>query len=342
MNPQVEAEGMSNKDIDDKHEDMLSELFEHASPRPQPSSDARARTFAALHGEWQALSARRRNRQRIMQWSVAATVMIAAVLGFRSMDSGAPTTTIPVAQINRISGDEVFINDRRIDSAAQAAATIRVLPGDTLRAGPDSLVALGWSGGGSLRVAPNTTIRFQSSEAIRLRAGSLYFDSRPFGQAARPDLTFTVDTRFGRISHIGTQFMLRQDATQLSVSVREGEVQLAGPNVDVAVRSGDEKILHANGDFDQRAIDADDPRWRWASDIAPEVEFSRLKIDDILQWAGRETGRTVIYRTSAVRAVAERESAFGLDGQSPEHALQLIPGMTGLSATTGNGRIVVE
>ena len=61
---------------------------------------------------------------------------------------------------------------------------------------------------------------------------------------------------------------------RLAVSVREGSVQLEGPNVSVTVRKGEIKTLRSNGEFSQGSVGAFDEQWSWATEIAPVVQLS--------------------------------------------------------------------
>jgi len=332
---------MKDNDKNDAHEEMLHELFQHALPRPQPAEEAREAAYSTLHDEWLELTARRRRHRRLVTWGLAASVAIAALLGFRTLDTGDTLSFEPVAIVARVSGGNVVANNSVIDSPANSSAAVSLFPGDSLKTGSESFVAISWGAGGSLRLDQNSEIEFLSDDVVRLAAGSVYFDSRQFGQTSNPDLRFSVDTPYGRVTHVGTQFMLHMEPDQLSVAVREGEVTVDGTRFNVAVHSGDEKILFSNGRFDQKSINASDPRWTWVADIAPEVQLDGRTVREILDWIGRESGRSVLYSAEA-KQHAETIKLIGIGRLDPQQALRTIPVMTDLRTTLRDDRIIVE
>jgi len=129
---------------------------------------------------------------------------------------------------------------------------------------------------------------------------------------------------------------------QLSISVREGEVTVDGTRFNVAVHSGHEKILFSNGRFDQKRIDASDQRWGWVADIAPEVQLNGRNVREILDWIGRESGRSILYRSAEAKQHAKSIELIGIGSLNPQQALSTIPVMTDLRTTLRDDRIIVE
>ena len=332
---------MTDNDKTDAHEELLSGIFEHASPRPQPSNAARDATYAALHDEWQGMTTRRRRKRRVVSWSIAATVAIAAFLGFRALDVADAPDMEPVAAVVRVSGSSVAANNQSIDASTQIGSPLSLAPGDSLVTGDNSRVAMSWSVGGSLRMDQNSHIEIVSSEIVRLVEGAVYFDSRQFGEAVNPDLKLSIETPYGRVSHFGTQFLLQMQSGSLAISVREGEVQVVGPKIDVAVHSGQEGILSADRDFDNGQVSATHERWIWATEIAPEVQLDGRTVHEILAWVGRESGRSVSYRGNAEKS-AKGEVIHGVGSQSPAKTMSLFTVISDLTASVESNVIIIE
>lgn len=327
---------MTENQHNDVQEKLLSELFENASPRPQPPEGVREEAFGALHGEWQALVQQRKRRARVSQFAAAAAVLVAAFLALRAFDEPAVSTLEPVASVQRVVGDTVTLNGGSIVESAVLA------PGDALLTGAASMIALNWHGGASLRIAESSEITIVSDGAVRLVSGALYFDSQQFGQVHDPELQFMVETALGRVSHVGTQFMLRVQPDDIDVSVREGEIKINAAKVDVAVRTGERRILHRDGQYEQLPIAPGDPLWDWVAESAPAVQLNGRSAFETLEWIGRELGRPVIYRSAASREVANNEALIGMDRLTPQRALNTLPAITALKVTSSDSRIVVE
>ena len=333
---------MKHNDSTDANDEMLSEIFEHASPRPQPSSEIQERAYATLRDEWLEISSKRRTQRRIMAWSLAATVLIAAVLGFRNIS---PVDTPPhavVAELVRVSGNSVVANKQPITASTQLGAAMSLSPGDTIETGARSLVAMSWNVGGSLRLDQNTHIEIVSGEAVRLIKGAVYFDSRQFGQPVNPQLEFAIETPYGRVTHVGTQFLLQMDSNRLAVSVREGEVRIDGPNVEnVAVYSGSAMTFTSGGDWWREPVAAHDDRWDWAAEAAPTLQLKGRTHKEFFDWIGRETGREISYRSDFAKQNADAE-LVGIDSLGPTQALRQIPLLTGLRFEIADNVIIVE
>lgn len=315
-------------------DELLEEIFRHASPRPRPRQEARERAYASLHATWREQTGRRRARHRAIGWIAAGLVVLAGASLILTSGTSPPAPL--QADILRASGDLV-INGEHL---AQPALPRTLEAGDRLETPDGAQVAIAF-GGGSLRLDGNTQVHFPGSQDIALARGTLYFDSRPFGGPKRKPGSVVVTTAFGRITHAGTQFLAAVDDDGLAVSVREGRVGIAGDATDIPVRRGESVRFTTASGWRREAVSSYDDRWQWVADIAPEVALDGRTTREILDWVARETGRRVRYASGEARAIADSE-ARGLGALAPVPALRTIPVMTSLEVSLDSGAIVVD
>jgi ferric-dicitrate binding protein FerR (iron transport regulator) len=329
--------------IPEAADDELTQLFDHASPRPRPGDAAQASAFEALHGEWRQVTKRRR-RHNVARFCIAATLLAAVALGVFFNREGAQTNT-PVAEIARMDGADVTWRDENSRGQTIDAATRSFFVGQRLSTGAESRVALAWHGGGSLRVDENTRIEFVSARSIRLLAGQLYFDSlathsEPTGDSTRTGLS--IQTPAGEVLHVGTQFMMRVAGEEVVLSVREGQVKVAGDGFELVVSSGEQLDIDVDGPQARRSIEGYGELWSWAEDIAPQQSLDGRTALELLDWVARETGRRLVYASPSGETLARETIIRGLDDRSPGDALQIMPYFTDFTYEIRDDTIVIS
>lgn len=318
---------------------VLEEFFQHATPRPRPSNQARERAFAELQGEWQQLTGARR-RRRYAGFAVAASAVLAVVAGSLWWNSN--EIVVPAdfsAGISRGVGDGIVVNGAAVSRAS--LHELRLGNGDHLRTDSESRVALDWPGGGSLRVDAATQLRIEPGNSIALQAGTVYFDSTPFASNQAAPSSLVIQTALGTISHVGTQFQARTDGANLTVAVREGIARINGDRIDVSVAAGEMISLDENGRFEREKLEGFADNWQWAADIAPELSLNGRTTHEVLTWISRETGRELRYRSAEARRLASSEPR-GIADLPPLPVLRTIPVMTSLAIDVDGPRIFVD
>lgn len=318
---------------------VLEEIFQHATPRPRPSAEARERAFAELHGEWRQVTASRQ-RRRYVGMAVAASAMLAVIAGSLWWNSDSPTVATDfLASVVRSTGNGVVVNGRPSSSTSLRDLGLGV--GDHLGTDSESRVALNWPGGGSLRIDAATQLRIEADNSIALQSGSVYFDSTPFASNQPEPSALLIKTSLGMISHVGTQFQARIDGGDLAVSVREGLARVNGDRIDVSVAAGELITLDADGRFERHERTGFDDSWQWAADIAPELSLNGRTTHEVLAWIARETGRELRYRSAEARRIASSEPR-GIGDLPPLPVLRTIPVMTSLDVTVEGPRIFID
>jgi ferric-dicitrate binding protein FerR (iron transport regulator) len=324
----------------DQERDELVVLFDRVAARERPSAATEAAAFAALHSEWRSRTVARRRGRRLASFAAAAAASLAAAaIGYLWLTRPALTVPATLATIEQVEGDDVTWRDDR--SQAQALGARRVIEeGQRLATGDASKVALRWHDGGSLRIDAGSRVEFVSDSAVRLTEGQLYFDSVD-ASSDRPS-TLAVQTPAGEVVHIGTQFMIRVASEEVVLSVREGQVKVTGDGFELVVAANEELDLRPDGRRTMAAIDGYGPRWEWAAGIAPPLELDGRSEFDVVAWAARETGRRVVYQTSAAESRARGNDLRGIDRRSPAGILMLLPYLTELAYEIRDEAIVVS
>ena len=282
--------------------DAVAKLLRAAGRRPEPPAAAYEETLGIATDAWRRKLGAGRRRRRAALAAVAAVVVagVAVVL----------TTSAPPAA--------VFAPDRivgRVEWSAADADWVAVgvdapasLPaGSLLRTRADAYAGLRLAGGGSLRVAPDSSVRLAASGEIELVGGRLYVDSGPGdeGQA------LVIVTPAGRAVEIGTQFEVSYRDDRYRLRVREGRVRLERPGGDIENRAGEELTIGADGSVGRARVDATAADWRWTLAVAPMPAIDGRPVTVLLEWVSRETGRGLRYATPALREQALKTILHG-------------------------------
>ncbi|NNF49573.1 MAG: hypothetical protein HKN65_06925, partial [Woeseiaceae bacterium] len=154
--------------------DRTEDLLRQASPRPVPAPADIAAARAAVHEEWQAVTGRRRTQRVVLQFALAASLVLAAFVG-SSLVRTPPPMPIQVAEVVMDFGP-VYLSGDDAQLRATSGQTA-LMAGQTVVTGDDAGLALDWGVGGSLRVDENTRLTLTGPDRVALAGGRVYFDS---------------------------------------------------------------------------------------------------------------------------------------------------------------------
>lgn len=322
----------------------LKQLFSHALPRETPDAAAEAAARSAVHDEWQILVGQRHRRRQVARWAIAASVVIAlfsVFSAFRTID----VNEVRVAEIRKSFGSVYILGEQSVLTRTGDLMSIR--QGQTIVTDKNAGLALAWINGGSVRVAEESEVEFRSDDSIFLHAGQVYFDSTPSLLLAGGDaigaVNFVIETDYGVISHVGTQFMAAIEQNKLTVTVREGRVAVEGLYYDAAVGSREQVIF--DGQRHPRTtknISGHGEDWAWIARTSPPVDVDGKSIDQFLVWVSRELGLDVEYATDAAAQIAREEKLLGRVDREPGTALRLRMATTALHHCVDGGVIYVS
>lgn len=323
-------------------DDAVEALLGKAAPRPVPPDAETAAVREAVRAEWQEVTGQRRSRVRITQWAMAASVLVAVFVTLNLLRTGGIEPQ-QVATIDKQMGTVRVLDDASRSSPVSNDAA--VVAGQIITTQADSGLGLAWSGGGSLRIDANSRVEFVSTDAVYLHDGRLYFDSAPALSASSisgSDVRFTVHSRFGEVAHVGTQYMAQTDGVGLTVSVREGEVEVR-PERGAATRAGRNQQMAISGSG-VRSIVNIQPHgglWQWVERTSPATDLDGRSIDEFLGWVSHETGLAIRYEDSAARSSADQLLRGKLE-TGPREALDVWMLGTDLDWRIDNGVIYVS
>lgn len=330
----------SNETQQDTVDSEIDGVLSGAAPRPAPHSGRKEEIYGELRGEWLAnVSAEQRSRRYVILGvaaSIIATVALTLQMNLGSVDSLSP----PDAVLVRSMGSGTTVNGRPIDERTPINAPLQFVQGDELATGPDAAVAIVWNTVGSLRVSSASTVVFASNERLELVEGDIYFDSKPHDLSASSSIV--VDTPYGRIHHVGTQFVASVASNGVNISVREGEVTYGDGADRVLVSAGQSAFIDESLTATFAPITATDETWSWASRIAPHLNVDGRTTREIIEWLSRETGRVVEYESAAAEEYAGRDTIRGIGQVGPVRAMSIVPFASDLRFKIDQDSITVE
>jgi ferric-dicitrate binding protein FerR (iron transport regulator) len=270
----------------------------------------------AVAAEWRAVVADRQPRRRIVPWLAAASLAAVAV-----------TATIVVTRVGRVSDVATVA---RLEGTAEvrhgsqggwqpltAGAALR--DDDAVRTRRSSRVALRRADGLEIRLDGDATLAFDDAARAELSQGSVYVDAGRGGSAER---AFTLETGFGSVHHVGTQYAATVATDALTVAVREGAVAIESGSQPVIAQAGEQLAVARDGSIERRPVARFGETWRWAEAVSPGFAIEGRSLDEFLGWAARETGRQLVYGSPGTAREAEATRLKGsISGMSPDAAL---------------------
>jgi hypothetical protein len=293
------------------NKDPLAELLQQAGTRPAIDPLRQQRVERVVRQAWQA--GLRRQRQK--RWALA----LAACLALLAIGS-----TLHLLPIGTAGGDVavvVHVQGRAHLVQPQGRRPLGVgdrLPADAVVETADrgSLV-LSVERLASLRVAPASRLTLIDSRHFALHLGALYLDSD--GRAGGVEVATPLLTA----SDVGTRFMVHHASGGSEVSVRDGEVRVAGAAL-ARLAAGERLRLGADGQGQRSAIAAHAVDWDWARAAAVPFAASGRPLADLLAWYAHEAG--LILQLSGGAELDRRLAAplqGDMDGLSADELLEI-------------------
>ena len=337
---------MTSDNNNPKREDdekTLGSLLRLAGERPEIPLSIESRVYHRVQREWQAstqepnadkvYSKVRRSWKlaRLHRWLVPTGVAASAILAVVILSQPDPMPPVAVATIA-----DVIAPATATQRFAQGSA---VFEGDIVETGAGAGLSLFLARNATMRIDENTRVRVESADHFALLSGRIYVDS---GQFIYRDSGLVIDTPFGVVRDIGTQFAISAENAALEVAVREGQVELAYESKSVTARMG-ERLTRVHGQSASISeLDTHDPYWYWIVDLTPEFDMTNKSLLDVLKWAARETGRQLQFETDESRMFAMRTDVRGsISGLTPDEALEAILSVTTLEYRIETDRVVL-
>lgn len=325
-----------NRRSSDADETDIAHLLAKVGPRSEPPSRTAAEVRTAVEAAWRQAVDTREQRRRYTGWAVAAGVAVAAVSAWLARPLYVPEPAT-VATLARVVGD-VQVEAGQGGWTALAAGS-GVKAGAVVRTGADGRAALELPNGVSLRLDTDTHLAFNDAQEAALSQGAVYVDSG--AEAAAGGGRFVVDTPAGDVRHLGTQYEARLTGKVLHVGIREGRIEVSGARASVIGNAG-EVLSIDDGRVTRSALPPNSPAWNWVADVTPPFSIEGRTVDEFLTWAGRETGRKVLYASPEVERTAKSVTLSGtVEGLHPRQAVAAVLATTSLTTTVGDESIEV-
>jgi ferric-dicitrate binding protein FerR (iron transport regulator) len=323
--------------IDDEIDGLLREV----GPRPEPSPEMQQSIRAAVHAEWQSMVTQRSRRKQRLTWGIAAS--IAVVFGGSLLlrySTVAPFDLTPLASIVKVQSATSI---GKVQVSTSGATWRDAIAGELLKAGTevrtDSItrVALDFGNGQSVRVDVGSQLKILAANQTNLMRGGLYVDA-----SNRDAAPLIVQTAFGAVKHLGTQYQVRLASDRMTITVREGRVAVAGKYGNTQIAANESAIYNDQGEIGRTSVTSRDIEWQWAAQTAPSFALDNRTLASFLNWVARETGRSVTYATPAARLQAEQLILRGsIDNLSPDQALRAVMATTQFVYTDTAGIIQI-
>jgi ferric-dicitrate binding protein FerR (iron transport regulator) len=318
--------------------DTVEKLLKYGGCREQVDKERSDRVEQTTFEHWQrTIEARRfqeRRRRRSVigtRFALAASVILAVVL-LPKVFAPTPFAASVVATVG------VVESGARGEPMTTTVADARINAGGFLETGVDAGASLSLARGHSLRVGELSRVRIEP-DAVILDRGRIYIDSGLTGNS-KP---ITVESVYGIVRELGTQYQVRLLQNGLEVGVREGQVNLELDNAVVTAAAG-EILQLADGDNVIRGdISSHGAYWSWATQLAPAIAIDGLTVDEFLEWLSRENGWQFSYATASLQNDARMIRINGsIDGLESEDALASVLASVGWLYNLTDGIVVIS
>lgn len=344
------SEITGHQDSSERDDETMSRLLRLAGEREDIPPAVESRVYDKVLQEWQGSTAvpagdkvytrvekewdraaKRRNRRR---WYVPVALAASALLAFfllRQVDEPVSVPPVLAGTVVKITGG---------NSSGLPSPGSKVLAGDTLQTGPGEGLSLRLANNESLRLGSNTRLVVNDDAHLQLQGGRIYADS---GEYIYRDGALTIETGFGVVRDIGTQFAVVQEDGRLEVAVREGRVDVTAMAETYVAVAGERMSLETGAEPLLQPLSSSDAYWDWTTELAPSYDIENKSLHDFLRWAARETGSELVFADEDLRLAAMREDLHGsIADFSPEDALASVLPTTRFNYRLEDGRILID
>jgi ferric-dicitrate binding protein FerR (iron transport regulator) len=237
---------------------------------------------------------------------------------------GQPDVLMAVGTVEKHQGQVTFLPEQERVNLDPENFVFAVYPQQTVVTGKGSGLSIKWGDQSILRVDQNTRLNLLSRNAIELLAGQVYVDTPPGLPAASQPDTLHIVTQWGTVRHNGTQFMVSADDAALEVRVREGTVTIESDNELIISGLGEHTVLDSSGKVQSDIIATYGGDWLWTEKLTSGFVLEGSSVMDFLEWVHRETGKQLVFDSSAARNAASNTTMHGSVDLEPMLSLDLV------------------
>ena len=232
------------------NDEDIQRVLKAAGMRERAPADVEREMREHLRQEWREIVAERRSlRLRWSGFAIAAGILVAA-FGFwlAGLQPGAPVG--PVATV-AVALNDVRVKSGWLQSWQPAVAGQTLAAGESLKTGAHARAAISMPGIASARLDHDTLIRLASPDLLIIERGALYVDA---GVELPGDSQLAVETPSGVVRHVGTQYEVRLEGSDVRLRVREGRIEWRSNSGNFERgQAGEQLVIAADGAVRRRA-----------------------------------------------------------------------------------------
>jgi len=334
-----------------RDEEAMARLLQAAGPRAEIPEGAEARVYTQVLKEWQTSTAepdgarvydivqaswkRDAARAAIKRWVLPVALAASAALLAVLVSQPEPALPVAVGTVAKVVSPATGDGALALGDPIYEGMTIETSQGQ----GMSFLLARNES----LRLAENSSLRIDASDQFTLLRGRVYADT---GEFVYRDGGLRIDTEFGAVTDIGTQFAVSIDDNLLDVAVREGRVDIRSDehaHAHHVAMSGERVRLRPQGEVAVDTLALTDDYWNWTTDLAPTFDIEGRSLMDFLKWAARESGRILFFEDAELRMAAMRTDLHGsISDFGPLEAIESVLPTTRFRYRLESDRIVIK
>ena len=310
--------------------DEVGGVLRTAGRRLAPPATVSAAVYRQTRSAWRAGVQRRRWARR--GYALAAGLALLAILVRGAM------LQVPRIAIGVVDGDAYTLTARSYWHALASARNGYLFKGDSLQTASAAVLVRRFNGA-ELRLDRDSGLTLASPEKVQLLQGRLFVRSYGEGSAA----SLRVQTEFGDVEHIGTEFLVSKDNIALRVAVRTGRVALQSASHEpMELRAGQAADVDSSGHVARRELAAFDGAWDWVDALADPLVIDGHSLYEVVSEIARRAGLTIRFldpaSETAARELLLRGRALNLP---PRSALGAVLATTSLDGTVEGRQIVI-
>jgi len=310
---------MTGQPTDSEPDPQLERTLKKALALRPPRRQRLEMLRAAVEREWRSVTPdervlpARRLGPLVLAAAAVAAVSVALWFGRTSLPAES------IGSLSRLGSGGLAVHSGFFDHRnLKDGDALRV--GDRLTTRGAALVTL--TGGGTLRIAPGSSLTIDSPTQLSLPLGLIYVDiPRELSNVKR----LRVATTAGAVEHVGTAFEIMSDDRSVRVRVREGSIRFVGKTDTIFASAGTELLAAPGKTISRRSIDTYGSEWLWMSALPPDYEIEGKSLIGFLSWVSRELGRPLDFADANARQIADRTILHGsVRGQAPLQAMSKV------------------
>ena len=305
-------------------------LLHRAGRRPPPPEAITAEVYQRTRAAWEAQVRRRQITHR--GYAIAASLVVALLVG-RFAWNFYPHQVLAKAPV----GQELLIAHTYWHPFASRSGGA-IYAGDIVQTDAAGASLLR-TDGSDLRIGRDTSLSFMTGAELRLQRGRLYVNTSDAGRMQK----LVVATDFGRVEHLGTQYLVDRERDALLVAVRDGRVAVHyDRDQALELRGGEAAHLDSQGTLRRWTLAAFDGVWDWADALAAPLPIDGLSLYSVLDSIARRAGLELRYDTPAAEAESRKLLLHGAPLElQPRQALQAVLATTSLAGQADGREIMV-